>query len=572
MIAHLLLSTALADTLPPGELLERAAAIHVTSQGFASIGAALGQLIPPTFTQDELAGEFECAASDPEPLVFTVNDLALDIAVLESSLVPSDGRLDLTLRLAVTGSAEEVIVGGSCSFFSFDEVCDLEIPDSTPIELGVHVGLNIALDESAGDGRFIVTVEPPEIDLGEIPNPLVAADTCFMAEIIDWQMRSNPDFLNDLVWSILEPLVDDLGPTLEEPLEDALGSLTMDTSFALGSSEIDLHLQPTLFRLDEAGLALGLGAAMAPSSTAACIGAHPGPTVSGEGWPELGASSWDGAVSHDAAIALSRDFADSLLWSVWATGTFCLEVSDLAGVSLGSDLLGQLYGEEFQALFPVNVPALIQVNAASPPVSRFDDQMPLYIELRDLLIDTASELDDRQDRVCQVSTSGDIGVSLALSDNTFAPELLIDPAALTFRETYSELLGPGYAAGIAEFLPTVLGSLLPSDLLPTIAVPSVQGIGLGDLHWAVSPDTQWLGGFASIDAQNVEPLNTDGCAGALGCDGGGGDPGDLFGCSDGGCGGCEGQSCTTGGAMRLPGGRLALFAAMVVLAALRRKE
>lgn len=570
MIAHLLLSTALAANLPPGELLEQAAAVNITSHGFTKVGDALARLIPPTFVQDTLSGEFECQASDPEPLTFTVNNLALDIEVLQSDLVPSDGRLDIDLRLSITGAADEVIVGGSCSFFSFDEVCDLSIPQSTPIELGAHIGMRIALNENRG--TFNVTVEPPDIELGDIPNPLVASDSCFMAEIIDWQMRNNPAFLHDLIWSVLEPLVGDLGPSLEQPLEDALGSLNMDTSFALGSSEIELHLQPTLFDLSSEGMVLGLGAAMAPSSVSECAGAHPGPKVSEGGWPAFGASSWDGTQQPDAAILLGKDFTDTLLWNVWATGTFCLEVSDLAGVSLGSDLLGQLFGDEFKTLFPENVPAKILVNAASPPVSRFDTEMPLYIDLRDLLIDTASSLDDREARICQVSASGDIGVSLALEDNTFAPELLIEPDALRFDETYSEFLGPGYSAGIADFLPTVLGSLLPSDLLPTIAIPSIQGIGLGDLSWAVSSDEQWLAGYATLDIDHVEPLATDGCAGALGCDGGGGGTGDLFGCDSSGCGGCEGQSCATNGVMRLPGGRIALFSAMLALALLRRRS
>ena len=147
----------------------------------------------------------------------------------------------------------------------------------------------------------------------------------------------------------------------------------------------------------------------------------------------------------------------------------------------------------------------------------------------------------------------------------------MDTDAFTFTEPYNELLDDGYSAGIADLLPTLLESLLPADLLPTIALPTWQGIGLGEVEWIPSDDGQWQGGFATLNTDEVVPLELSGCSGCSGDTGS-----DPLGCSDSaGCGdsGCDsGSSCATGGRPNVASGRLAMLAGLIALFGTRRRR
>ncbi|MCB9794085.1 MAG: hypothetical protein H6741_15325 [Alphaproteobacteria bacterium] len=573
MTPTLLIAAALANPLPDPVEVERAAAVHVTPQGFDAIAQALAGLAPESITEESIETEFECQSGDPAPLSLVINDLTLHVEVLDSSLVPSRDALELELSLALWAESPDVSASGYCFTSNpISQQCTIEIPESDPITIDAALHIDMLLRE---DGEWVVNVDDPTVTIGPIANPIGDGANCELDNLLSSLLTLDPDFLRNLVLSLLDDQLVGLGEDVEAPIEDALSSLNIETSFALGDADIDLAVYPSEFRLRDTGLLLGLGGTVAPSQLAPCVGDSTGPELSGEAWPDFGSSSWDGAISQDMSLVLGKDFTDALLWSVWGTGTFCLEVSDLAGATLGTDLLGNLLGDSFAELFPEDKAAALVINAAAPPTASFDAVMPLYIDLHDLQLDAVAELDDRMDRVAQVTAEGAIGVNLNLEGTTFAPGLEVDPEALTFSETYTELLAPGYAEGIAGFLPTVLSSFLPEDLLPTLDIPSVQGIGVESVTWMPDESGYWLGGFVMVDTENVEPLQVTGCAGALGCggDGGGGGCEDALGCGDTGCedGSCD-SGCAHGGPIRLPGGRIAVLLTMLIGAALRRRE
>ena len=567
------LPLAAAGTLTAGDPLPQAAAVQITAAGFSNLGGAVGQLVPESVLEDLVEGEFSCDDSSTQKLSYTVTNLELFLNVARIEIIPSDGRLDVYLGLEASATAEKVRVTGKCSFLTFNETCDLDIPAEDPILIDLHIGLGMALNDA---GVIEVTVDEPELTLSPIDNPLIESTKCGMSDVIAWQLENDPEFINNLIWEFLGPTLSDLGPSLEEPLEDALASLNLSTSLALGDASVDLALFPSALELTSGGMFLGLGAEIAPSAISECVEAGDGPEVTMGGWPTVGDRSWDGAVQHDAAILLSKDFTDALLWSVWAGGALCVEVNELAGASLGTSLLGQLFGDDFKALFPEDVPAGLKIDPRLPPTSHFDGEMPLYLDVAGLGIGAAADLDHRMARICEVGLDGSIGVALPLTESALTPELIIDEQALAFSEAWTELIGPGYAAGVADFLPTVIGSVLPADLLPTVALPSWQGIGLGDADWQASEDGQWVAAYATLSTEAVTPLEISGCD-ALGCGGdGGGDLGSVIGCDDssGGCGGdagCEDSSCVSSPRLRFPGGRLLLFTGFIALAMRRRK-
>lgn len=220
-------------------------------------------------------------------------------------------------------------------------------------------------------------------------------------------------------------------------------------------------------------------------------------------------------------------------------------------------------------------PVDLILETPEPLTSRFEESPPINIDINDLRINTGAELDGRMARICAVGVDGTISLDPVFSDAELTIDLGIDPETFEYSEPYNELLEPGYAVGLSGLLSTLLSTLIPADLLPTIALPTWQGIGLGDVVWIPTDDGQWQGGFLTIDTTAVEPLELSGaCGGCGGTDTGGGTSfEDLLGCSDtsAGCGDCSGGSCATDGQIARGRSRLGLLGALVALLALRRR-
>ncbi len=250
---------------------------------------------------------------------------------------------------------------------------------------------------------------------------------------------------------------------------------------------------------------------------------------------------------------------------------------------LNTDFLGALLGDEFKELFPEAQPVTLLLSSPRPPTGAFDDDgAPLHIVADALTIDLYSEFEYRQARIFQVEGVADIGLDITIEDNTLATALVIDDPAVDFTETYHELIGPGFSGGLAGLVGTVLTSLIPSDLLPSLALPDLLGVEINSLIWLPSADESWQGGFVSIDTSNVTPVELAGCSlDGVGCDGG--DLGieldleTLLGCSADTGLGCDDSTCATGGShpvvVRAVRGRLALgFVVMASLLGLRRRR
>ena len=102
--------------------------------------------------------------------------------------------------------------------------------------------------------------------------------------------------------------------------------------------------------------------------------------------------------------------------------------------------------------------------------------------------------------------------------------------------------------------------LLTEDLLPSLELPSVYGMGLDAVFWLPDEAGQWMGGYVLLDVDDVEAIEVTGCEGAsLGCDGEGTEldiesilgcdaEGDALGCGEDATG-CEGgdTGCVTSG-------------------------
>ena len=467
-----------------------------------------------------------------------------------------NGLLDITLYMSLASTPAQLTVQGNCSFLTeLDEVCDVEIPTTLMV-----VNMQMALELVDGpDGLPMVdaTVSDPTFDLSPIGNPL---DNCTLSNAIGTLLNTDEELLSKLVVGLVEPELAGIGADLETTVEDALDALVIDTSLSLGAGSLDLTLYPTLLELGEQGLILGLGGTSTPSESSDCVVDPGGSEFSNSPWPNFNDTAWESSLEYDAGLFLSKDFLDHVLYGAYVSGGLCLEVADLGGAELSTDLFGSIFGESFQALYENDAQAMaIATRPSQVPTIRFEaDGAPLRLDLNDFGLDVASRLDDRGLRLTRVDLVAEIGIDPGLTSTALAPELIIDTEKILFEESVNEFMEPGYSEGLVDFVPTVLGTFLPEDLLPTIAIPEIYGIGLDTVFWEPSASGEWQGGFVLLDLESVEPISAPGCeGGSLGCDGGEGiDIEAALGC-DGGLG-CdsEGAGCEDSGCSTSPNGQL----------------
>ena len=368
----------------------------------------------------------------------------------------------------------------------------------------------------------------------------------------------------------LAPSLEGLGTTIEPALEDALAALDVETSLALGEGEVALALAPTSIEVNDDGVFLGLGATLSATTVSDCVPAATPPDGASE-WPTLDGVAPDGALTYDVGLAVAQPFVDQILFAAYEGGALCQDVSDLGGAALDTALFAPVFGDAWEALFPEAVPLALEVRPAAPPTALFaTDGAPLRIVVDGLQLAGWAELDGRQAKIFSVTLQGNVGVDLPLADGVLTPTIVIDDS-LEMVEDDHELLPAGFAAGLADFLPGVIAGALPE--LPSFSLPTWRGIGLGWIWWI--PTDGWMGAWATLDIDHVEPIELSGCeGGTIGCDGGL-STGDIDLASELGCDeatSCD-SGCEGGGSCGLPhpGARLVPLLIGALTPLLRRR-
>ena len=562
----MLILIAAAAALTP---IDRAVAVHFSAAGLARLGAGLARGMPTHLPVTGSAGSTACDAENPDTLLeYELEDLEVGIHISSIDLVPSAGRLDVLFAGTLDSTPAALTVSGDCPpLVELAEVCTVTLPVTT---LSLRMGLSL----TARDGLVDATVDTLSLELSPIGNPL---DGCTLASAVGTLLGQDPEAINRLFLAPVEESLIDAAASMEASIEEGLAGLATETHLPLGDSEVLLSLAPTEVTLSEDGLLLGLSAELSEPPAAPCASSGAEPTVVASDWPSLDGVAPVGSLAYDAAFVMNKALIDQILWAAWRAGTLCVEVADLSGTPLDSALFNGVFGEPWQALFPEPQPLTVQVQPAGPLTARFSDSgAPFRVVLDGLSMSVVSTLDARLARIFRAEMVGEMGLDVSLSDGSLVSALVVNGADVGFTEPEHELLPAGYSDGLASLLPTLLSTMVSADLLPTTALPSWQGLGLGGLWWMPSEDGAWMGGYAVLDIDHVEPIELPGCdGGALGCDGGAGVEYDLetaLGCtSDGGCAGdsgCGGESACSS----LPGGRISLTLVGALAWMLRRRR
>jgi len=605
MLPHVLISllttAALAGTLKPGQALDEALAIHLTNAGLASVGDGIEGLVPREIPISDIGGELECDEGDASPLSYYLDAMDINIGVQEVELLASDGRLDLTLYLTLSSSYGELTVDGDCTILTdLDEVCGIELPTTAAT---FHMGMTMAI---FGE-NILVDVDDLSLWISPIGNPM---SDCTLSSAVGTLLGQDPDFLSNLITGLVNPELEGLDVDIEEAIVDGLGQLYIDTDLSLGEADLQLSLYPSILQLDESGLLLGLGVQSYMTALSDCVPASGGSETHAPGWPDISETAWGGALEYDAGIFLNGDFVDHLLWEVWASGLLCQDVGALAaeqGITINTDFLATLFGDELTALFPENSPATLRTWSPVAPTVMFDDDIPIALDLSEFGIETIADLDGRKVRLNKIGFADDFGLDPGITSAAIAPALLVDLLNLRFSEPVNEYMSPGFSDGVADFVPTILEQFGLADtldtLIPSFAIPDLYGMGIETVFWIPDETAQWQGGFLLLDVDEVEPIALEGCSGGsipgCGTDTGGEDVSfedllgcgteddllgcgseDSAGCGDSGCSsedgssGCEDSGCATHNGRRRIwlGSRMLVIWAVFIGVSVRRRR
>jgi hypothetical protein len=348
-----------------------------------------------------------------------------------------------------------------------------------------------------------------------------------------------------------------------------------DTVDLLGQG-LDVQLAPTIVELNDNGVIVGFGSVLTMDIEDTCADIDSFESPEEVPWPVFDGKVFDSDMDYDAGLFLGRHFLDQLLYTAWASGVMCLDVSEQAGLDLTGDLASGFFGTELGELLGEDSLELRMVSSA-PLVTMFsDDQPPLSMVVDELALVGYGSIDQRRSRLLQVEIQSEFGVNIELEGDSLILELPLDVEEFFFQEAYSEVLSPGYSAGVPSLISFALSSFVPEDALPKIILPVALGLEVDAIVWQPDLDQEWLGAHFLLTTENIETFSLSGCSASdIGCGSSGPvidiELDEILGCNDVQFG-CEGGSCSQGGKIRLPAGRILGLFSMALVCLLRRRE
>ena len=353
-----LTASALANPLAPGDSLEEAIGVHITDAGLAQFGDIVEALLPPEIPFTSVSGELACDTDDAVPLAYSLADMALTIQAQDVALETSDGRLDVWMFITLSSSSSTLDISGDCTFLTgLEETCDVQLPVTAAT---VHVGMELGLT----DGSLQASVDAVEFELSPIGNPL---DDCILSDAIGTLLNQNNNALSDLILSLVLPELDGLAGDIETTLNDGFAALSLDTEIGFGDGSVQLELYPTTLNLADNGLFIGMGSTISPDGLTDCVGEIPDFEPMGSGWPAISAEAWSTGLPYDIGLMLGRDFVDYTLWNLWAAGVLCLNIDEIEGAPVNTDLMSIFLGDAMGTLFPERSDAELTAFMPAPP-------------------------------------------------------------------------------------------------------------------------------------------------------------------------------------------------------------
>ncbi|MCP4920200.1 MAG: hypothetical protein GY913_25145 [Proteobacteria bacterium] len=513
-----------ASTWSPDATIEEAAQLHVMPEGLDAITDLIPALIPEKIdlgtVVDESGGTW-CFNYE-----FSMYNLWVGIELVDATLTPQNGYLELDADLLVQVNDASDKFGLDTEIACISTDCPGYV-EPFPVSIYTTIALEVVQDD-AGNAALDATIGDIELTGTDITDYLQL--DCWIGdleEILNWVGLS----LYDLIWGIVEGVLDDmiagLAPDLEEAIEDAFSSATIEEELEVGEATLTLKLQPADVTIEPEGVTVLMSGSATADEANSCIAAY----------DPAGSPRTDSPLPTFAdirngthmSIELSDDFTNQLLYGAWRGGVLCYEISGDDPLPINTSLLGLIAGDTFDPIFGDDTkPMVIATRPKTAPVAYFDGAHDLDAIIDDLGLHFYGEVDDRMAQVVGLDldidaganlnfdgTTGDLAIELALTSENVTADVIHNELMTGTDEAIEESFGGAFDT----ILETVLGGLLGDAL--AFGLPSFEGVGMTDLHAeAIGSDLDWLAVWANVGITPYEGSGCGGCGGEEGADSG----------------------------------------------------
>jgi len=562
------IASAQAEVYPGAEPISGALHVDITESGFDALGGAVPLLAPGSLPVDGVSdsGGWWCAN-----YAYDVSGLTVEIDFDDVRITPNAGYLDVDLVINVAVNTEGSPFSLYTELACIPSDCDGWVD---PFEVDAHT--TIALDVIEGDdGGPALDVVIGDFEVAyELTSDLTHLEGCPLGttvDVLDWFGLDVVGLIIDSLSDTLNNTIADLAPELESAMEDAFSAAVIEQELELQDKTLSIGIQPGEITVRPDGLRLSMDAYTGVAESDACIAEYDDGTYSAvESEPPRIGTAPDGiAPSYAAAVLLSDNFGNQLLYSAWKSGLLCYTVDEELGFPIDTSILGLLAGEAFNDLFPDAKPMVIETRPVRAPTLSATGDNDLNVAVDALGLDFMAELDHRTARVLGMDLNVDAGIDLDFDGGSGALAVNIDLgedaiAATVGSNDFVPDASETIEASFGNVFNGLVGGLLGDALGDiNVALPGFSGIGLTELTIApAGTDSDWVGGYASLGEVSYASA---GCSD----DGGGG-------CADdagGGCGELEGEGCSGGGCASAPRNQRRWFwlTFPVALIALRRR-
>jgi hypothetical protein len=554
----LISGTARAQDAPPAAHdIESAAALHVSTEGFRTLGQAIKAVLPTGITATGLSGEFDCGdlgddddsssgddddSASAASLQYSSQDIVINISPDEVVVQPTDDRILISLTMTLWSEPAEITLDGTC-LIELSEVCTLSLQ---PTALNIDISMQMALT----DGAISAQVESMSFSHGNFGNPIETG--CLLGDVLDTLQSYNVDLIGEVLGDVLDGQVAELETQLEDALGSLTGALAIEQQLDLLGAQIDVSLSPNTLDLSDTGLLLGFGARVSTPAYGSCVPHEGAYQLTSHDMPALTGLLADSTHEYHLGMHINEDFANQFLYAAWQGGALCINLEELSGFEITTDYLSLVEGELVTELWPEPQRLDLRVEANEAPKISFVDEPHFDADFE---LNTYSDELDRQTRFWALNLLANGTVGMSLDQGSLSIDLGFDlEQDLGISVSYNEWLHPDLARSFGELLPDLAAQVLDVETLaPSFALPSFYGVSLGSLQMqSVGANQDYLALYGWIDPTVVIPmeLGTIDLAG-VGCGdtAGGGDivisgcESEESGCADSGCSGDDGGGC-----------------------------
>jgi len=514
---------ALADLNPPNETIENAVFVDIPPDGFGAIIELIPGLLPEGIPIDDQGDPITNCEG------YFIENIKLDFEVADSEIIPQNGYLELNIGL-------NLLVNDSSDPFETHFATDILICIETdcigwvdPIPLNVITTISLEMDSN---GLVDATITDPQLDFTfnsnvQLEGPPSDPWSCPAGGLNQILAGLNIDILQ-LLEPFIEGAVEEIAPLLKEELEtlieDSFSELSIQESFEIEGSTIELELHPTDIEITPEGLRLILDGGAASEDVSQCIAAYDqgGSLSTAANLVDIGYAP--SITSFSLAANVSDDFANQALYTFWRAGVLCFTIDEEL-FPLDTSILNLLTGDAFIDLFPETQELIIETKPEYPPLLNVSTDADLAIDIENLGLEFFTTIDHRRVRVLNVALTTDVGIDLLYDINTgnLAADIDLDTDRVVSTALYNEFLPSKTTEIETNFsgqLDTILEMVGIESLLGDLSfnLPSLEGAGLVSMQTAATGlNSEDLGIYAEIGSVPY----TAGCDDtSQGCEGG----------------------------------------------------